>query len=249
MQLINRVQNKLSIIRELPLPFRQVSFSATGEDLIVADVFRRLKITRPFYFDIGTNHPVRFNNTYMFYRNGGRGVCVEPQPQLCEAIRKRRPRDVCLNAGAGARSSAPLTFYTFENPYLSTFSQAQAELLQSRGTSRLVSTTQVPILDVNEILARCPKGTPSFVSLDCEGMDLAILQGIDFERFRPTVFCVETAAPSPDSPLHLGPKVPDIATALIAHGYWAFADTYVNTIFVDGRSLRVDGEGSAQARA
>jgi len=63
MQLLRRARNKLRILTEIPLPFRNLSFSATGEDLIVADAFRRMGCERPFYFDIGTNHPIRRNNT------------------------------------------------------------------------------------------------------------------------------------------------------------------------------------------
>jgi FkbM family methyltransferase len=244
--LASRVRNKLKILGEVTLPFRRVSFSATGEDILVADVFRRMGCASPFYFDIGANHPIRFNNTYAFYRSGGRGVCMEPQPALFEQIRRTRPRDECLNAGAAAAPSDPLPFFVFENPALSTFSNAHAEFLR-HANHKFVETISIPLVPINDVLARCPPDSPSFVSIDCEGTDREILGGIDFGRHRPAVFCVETARPSLDGSPVLGSKIGEIDELFIGHGYWAFADTYVNTIYVDERRLRMQPAGPSEA--
>ena len=56
------------------------SYSQQGEDLIILDIFRHLRLKRPSYLDIGAWEPVKSNNTYLFYRLGSRGVLVEPNP-------------------------------------------------------------------------------------------------------------------------------------------------------------------------
>ena len=49
--------------------FRNESFSQEGEDLILKRLFDHLKPNdKGFYIDIGAHHPVRFSNTYLFYR-------------------------------------------------------------------------------------------------------------------------------------------------------------------------------------
>jgi hypothetical protein len=154
-------------------------------------------------------------------------------------VRRARPRDVCLNVGVAVEASAPLPFHVFENPALSTFSRQQADLLVRSGEHRLIETISVPVVAVNDLLTRAPSGATTFVSLDCEGMDLEILTGIDFDALRPAVLCVETARPSLEGSPELAPKVEEIHALLRSKGYWAFADTYVNTIYADERRLRL----------
>src|SRR4051794_18414209 len=56
----------------------RLSFAQQGEDLVVDSLFGALKVAKPTYLDIGAYEPIRSNNTYLFYRQGGRGVLVEP---------------------------------------------------------------------------------------------------------------------------------------------------------------------------
>jgi hypothetical protein len=61
-----------------------------------------------------------------------------------------------------------------------------------------------------------------------EGLDLAILETLDFSRFRPEVICAETVA---FGALHPGAKLTEIRVMLEGKGYFVYADTYINTIF------------------
>ena len=75
---------------------------------------------------------------------------------------------------------------------LNTFSRAEAERYQAYGTEQIERVIPVEIKTVNQVLEEYFESVPDFVSIDVEGMDLSILKGFDFERFRPKVFCVET---------------------------------------------------------
>jgi FkbM family methyltransferase len=241
-RLLERVRNRLTILGELRLPFRLVSYSESGEDLIVAKAFHLLGIERPRYLDLGANHPVRFNNTFHFYRKGESGVCVEPNVQMAGLIRTYRPRDLLLPVGvAGTGGGGKLRFYSFDNPGVSTFSKEQAEHVERVSPYRVREVIEVDVLGVNEVLERATvRGGCDYISLDCEGLDLEILRRLDFARFRPAVLCVETVLPGPDDtdPTRLGGKMPEIPAFLAGQGYNVFADTYVNTIFLDGTRLR-----------
>ena len=65
------------------------------------DVYKRQRVTRPSYLDIGAHHPTHFSNTYFFYATGSSGVTVEPDPTLHAQLRNKRPNDVHLNVGVG----------------------------------------------------------------------------------------------------------------------------------------------------
>lgn len=57
-----------------------ISYSQFGEDLLAQEIlgYERCDI---FYIDIGAFHPISKSNTYIFYKRGSRGMCVEPNPQ------------------------------------------------------------------------------------------------------------------------------------------------------------------------
>ena len=55
-----------------------------------------------------------------------------------------------------------------------------------------------------------------------------ILHSLDFDRFHPEVVCVESVTFSPSGK---GQKISAIGNFLESKGYFAYADTFVNTIF------------------
>lgn len=207
------------------------SFSQCGEDLIINFIFENhLKINRPSYLDIGAHHPTHLSNTYFFYQRGSQGVCIEPDPDLCEEIRKKRSRDVCLNAGVGISSETKADFYVMTAKTLNTFSKEEAERYQSYETQKIEKVLKIPLIPINETIQNNFKSCPNLVSLDVEGLDLDILKSFDFAKYRPEIFCVETLTYTEDKS---ETKITEINDLLASKEYMVYADTYINTIFVD----------------
>jgi len=211
------------------------SFAQSGEDRIIKFLFdHQLQIARPTYIDIGAYHASELSNTYLLYLRGSRGVLVEPDPALCEELRRRRRRDTCLNIGISP-TGQELTFFVMHPDTLSTFLQEEAELHRRDYGAKIMRTINVETRPVSEVLEEhFPQGV-NLVSLDAEGFDDAILGSFPFERFRPEVFCVETA--SYGEGLTVG-KDHAIADMMSENGYFIYADTFVNTIFVDERAWK-----------
>lgn len=208
----------------------KVSYAQCGEDLILDHLFTWLKIDRPCYLDIGAHHPLLLSNTYFFYSKGCRGVCVEPDPALFHEITRRRPGDTCLNVGVGLAPQDKAPFYVMSASYLNTFSKAEALRCQGYGTVQIEKVIEVPMLSVNRIIADNFAQCPNLVSIDVEGVDLEIVRSFDFDISRPEVFCVETITYTQD---HTEEKVNEIIAHMAEKDYFVYADTYINTIFVD----------------
>ncbi|MCX5998699.1 MAG: FkbM family methyltransferase, partial [Chloroflexi bacterium] len=206
------------------------SFSQCGEDLIVSFILDSLGISKPSYLDIGTHHPTHLNNTYLFYVRGGRGVCVEPNTALFAKIKKARRRDKCLNVGVGFSEEKESDFFMISSDTLSTLSRQRAEGYQNNGNQEIVKVVRIPMVQVNDVIREHFRGHPNFVSLDIEGVELPVLRTFDFSRFRPEVFCIETLTYSENRSER---KIPEIADLMHSKGYFTYADTYINTIFVD----------------
>jgi FkbM family methyltransferase len=211
--------------------YYKLSYSQTGEDLIVEFLAGAKKIKDFTYLDIGANHPVRMNNTYKFYEAGCKGVCIEPDPYIFSLLRKKRPKDVCLNIGIADKEAHKADFYIMETPLLNTFSKEEAESLEKNNHSRIKEKIQVPLKTVESIIDQYFGGKPPvFINLDVEGLDELILKGFPFQKYRPFIFCVETVHYTDDAS---SGKRTEIMEIMKTNGYAPFADTYLNTIFID----------------
>jgi FkbM family methyltransferase len=203
------------------------SYAQCGEDMIVAYIFEvNLGIKNPSYLDIGAHHPSYLSNTFHFYRRGFKGILVEPDPQQFEIIKAARSRDTCLNVGIGIGDAAAADFYVMDDCTLSTFSKAEVDSY-ARSGMKVAKVIRVPLVTVEEVIKLHATSTPNFVSIDTEGLDLEILESIDFTRFRPQVLCVETM----DHEHQM--KTNAFSDLLSRCDYIVHSDTYLNTVFVE----------------
>ena len=214
------------------------SWSQCGEDLILRFLFDLLQIARPSYIDIGAHHPWYFNNTYLFYRQGARGVNVEPDTSLHAGLRRGRPWDANLNIGIGPRE-AELDFYVMSNPTLNTFSASQARKHVEQHGLRIADTRRIRVETFAQVVDTHMGRTPDLVSLDVEGLELDILRTIDFSMYRPHVFCIETLSYATGD--GSGVKNSEIHALMLENGYLLHADTYINSIYVAVSSWRTLG--------
>ena len=207
------------------------TYSQCGEDVIIGHILRIFNKNKISYLDIGTNHPKIFNNTYLFYINGGTGMCVEPNPILCKKISSQRQRDSCLNMGISTYTSDAMDFYMMDVDTLSTFSKDDAEKLQQSGNYKIVDTIKVPVININELMNNNFNSAPDLVSIDVEDLNEEIVKSIDF-TIRPLIFCVETLAFGNSN---VGKKIESVRQHFLDNDYFIYADTYINTIFVDNK--------------
>ena len=214
------------------------SWSQCGEDLILRYLFDLLQIARPSYIDIGAHHPWYYNNTYLFYRQGARGINVEPDPSLYAGLRRGRRRDVNLNMGIGPRE-AEMDFYVMSRRTLNTFSAIEARKLVDEHGQNIVETRRIKVQTFAQTVDTHMGRTPDLVSLDVEGLELDILRSIDFSRYRPHVFCVETISYAGGD--GSGIKSAEIHALMLQNGYKLYADTYINSIYVAASSWRALG--------
>ncbi len=244
--------NPLHLIKkwiiQLVFPHLRRSYSQSGEDIIIGDLLQRLRLNYPSYLDIGANDPVALSNTYRLYTRGSRGVCVEPNPVLCKRIRKKRRKDHCLTAGIAFSDTREADYYIFEDRYhgLNTFSWEEATFWEKHGTQeigkpKIKEVVKVQLLDVNEVMERYFTPHPNLISIDVEGLDLAILRKIDFQRFKPEVICIETLGFTENGGQF---KKNDVMDFMQDNGYFIYADTYINTIF-----CRADAYAATQSQS
>jgi len=213
--------------------YKKTSFSQCGEDLIVKFIFDCLGIQNPSYIDIGAHHPYFISNTALFYKNGCRGINIEPDPTLFLEFLKYRAEDVNLNIGI-SDSNNKLDFYIISSPTLNTFSKKEAENYAQEGNYTIKRIEKIKVQTLKSVLDEFSNGIfPHYLSLDAEGIDDIIIREIDFENNYPIVICIETISFSTSGN---GVKNKDLIHFIIDKGYMLYADTHINTIFVRNES-------------
>jgi len=217
----------------------QLSYSQSGEDLIIKFIFDAIGIHKPRYLDIGAYHPETLSNTALLYQNGSHGINVEANPYLLNNFFDKRSNDINLNLGVGNESDK-LDFYVMSTPTLSTFSQEEVQKYVSETKHTLQEIIPIQVETINQIVNQYAGGCfPELLSLDVEGLDLAILQSIDYQKSYPIVICVETISFSETGE---GEKNHQILDFLTGQGYLIYADTYINTIFVKEDAWKQQGK-------
>jgi FkbM family methyltransferase len=227
-----RLKDKIknTIYKWVPPPLVNESFSQSGEDVIVDFLFNQLGIKLPKYLEIGVCKPITGSNTYRFYKRGSNGVLVEADKSQIENIKKVRPKDHILNIGISSGEKRNADFYIFDEKGYNTFSKEEAILREKNSRSKIVKIESVELKNINEILSENFTLIPDFLSLDIEGLDFEVLKSLDYTKFTIPVICVETCTFSEN---HIRPKDKRIEEFMISKGYFVYADTYINTIFVN----------------
>jgi FkbM family methyltransferase len=201
------------------------SYAQEGEDLILRRIFDQQ--ASGFFVDVGAHHPKRFSNTFIFYRAGWRGINIEPNPAVQAAFAALRPRDVTVQVGISDQP-ASLTYYEFDDPALNTFDESLMKWRLANTPYKVVRQSSVPVERLDTVLARClPAGQSiDFLTIDVEGLDLAVLRSNDWTRFRPTCVLIEALQNSLEGALRS-----EACLFLQAQGYELFAKTFNSLIF------------------
>lgn len=214
------------------------SYAQCGEDGIIAYMMRVMGIPYAHcdYLDLGANHPKKLSNTYFFYEHGAHGVLVEANPDLIPALERERPRDVTLNRLiASERGVEPKEFYIMSGDGLSTTERESVETaLRENPDLFLVEKIKVPCVSVMELFEKYFIYAPKILNVDVEGIEMEILQSIDFEKYRPLVIVVEMIPYK--NYLVSGMKDHEVEDFLESKGYVEQAFTGINSIFLDTRS-------------
>ncbi len=202
----------------------KTSFALFAEDAIISGIAERYNISIKHYIDIGANHPMYGNSTFLFYLKGCSGILVEPNRSYSDRIKQYRPRDTVWNVGiAGKGTKCEGTYYEVEGfDTRNTFSEETAEYYRQRGFN--VHTKMVDLMDLESLLEQYGERV-DYINIDVEGMEYDILKEFDFRKHDIAVFNIE--------------KGNDLIKELmIANNYYLVAETPSNWIFFQNGKVK-----------
>lgn len=173
-----------------------------------------------YFVELGANDGItQSNSLYFEKRRGWRGVLVEPAPQnYAKCVRNRSTRSSVFCAACVSFDytkefvriayanlmSAPIGLQSdIEDPRA--HAQSGETFLKGR---EIVHEFDAPARTLNSLLLEAKSPSPiDFLSLDVEGAELEVLQGVDHQAFRFKYMLVECR------------NLPRLSSYLESHGY------------------------------
>ncbi|MFD2938161.1 FkbM family methyltransferase [Spirosoma flavum] len=220
-----------TLIRRFPLLYRKYSrsYAQYGEDVLLKPYYDHNPNYKGFFVDVGAHHPIRFSNTYLFYKRGWRGINIEPTPGSKRTFDLLRSRDINLNIGISTEAGT-FDFYAFDDPALNGFSK-ELSLQRAADTATpyaILNTHKIVTQPLRDVLTEhLPPGqTIDLLTIDVEGGDLDVLKSNDWNRFRPQFIMVEDDAFSIERPTQS-----DVYTYLTSLGYRMVGKTLKTLLF------------------
>ena len=72
--------------------YSKKSYSLSNVDLIIERIFK--KKDKGIFIDVGCNHPIKYNNTYLLYKKGWSGINIDLDNESINQFNKLRKRDI-----------------------------------------------------------------------------------------------------------------------------------------------------------
>lgn len=179
----------------LELQSVQFSFSQFGEDLAIRQFAQRLGLAKGVYVDVGAYHPVFGSNTLLPHKEGWRGINIDCVPERVAAFNQDRPRDHNVVACV-SDSVASVELAHYEIPSTDRIVTSNDSEKLSAAGKKPIRSSRATTTTLTEIIRTSPFRFEEiqYLDVDCEGHDLSVLRGLDFERCRPRVLSVEAAS-------------------------------------------------------
>lgn len=176
---------------EGPQRWQRLSRSQLGQDLWVLE---QLGWKRGGYFvEFGATDGVLLSNSWLLEKHfGWRGICAEPNPKLFERLQQNR--SCSLSPACVFRSSGERMRFVLADAYggLEHLGQDDQHVDKRNAYVAVGDVIEVTTTSLLDLLDQ--QGAPvviDYLSIDTEGSELAILEGIDWNRYQFRCITVE----------------------------------------------------------
>ena len=167
------------------------SYSYGGCDLLINYIFRNNP--KGFYIDIGCNHPIYNNNTYLLFKRGWNGVNIDLDKDCIDLFDTFRKKDLNINCAlSSSEGTKDLYFYHNKSP-INTLDKKTSE----RQVSNVNEIKQINTVTLNSVLEKANiYNNIDVVCIDVEGHELDVIKGFDIKKYSPKIIVIEYLDPS-----------------------------------------------------
>jgi len=188
-------------------PYEQ--YSQAGQDIYVTRILNKKQ--NGYFVEVGANNGIFLSNTYLLEKSyGWAGICVEATPYLYEILVENRPNSICVQQAIFSEEGLELDFSMVPIDILNAltaYADTAVEFLRENELiTKLQTKTLTQILDENNA-----PNMIDYLSIDTNGTEPNVLQGIDFTKYTFHIITVEHS--------NIPEKQSKIDEILTANGY------------------------------
>lgn len=190
LKIIKNTINFFKTIHDKSWTYRGESYSQEGEDVVLMGLIGNK--SNGFYVDIGSHHPFKFSNTYIFYRKGWKGINIDATPGSMKLFNQYRPRDTNIEAIVSNREKN-VDFAIYDEPALNCI---YVENRIKRNNSMGYKVEKKIILKTKKLSEILDKYMSihteiDIMNIDVEGYEYSVLISNDWKKYIPTYILVE----------------------------------------------------------
>ena len=174
--------DKLSILKK-KIYSPKKSYSFGGCDLLIDYIFKSKK--KGFYLDVGCQHPVSNNNTYLLYKRGWHGINIDLDPKNIRLFNLERPKEINICKCVSSNNSKKDLFFFHPGSPINSL-----EKKTTKDKSNF-SLKKIKTFTLNSILEDYKIRHIDYFNLDVEGHEIDILKNFDIKYYKPKVISVE----------------------------------------------------------
>ena len=183
--MLQKLIDHISIFKR-KLKYKKNSYSFNSVDLIINYIFKEQK--NGFYLDVGAQHPISNNNTFLLFKKGWRGINIDLDKKNIDLFKIARPKDTNLNfAISDSEEEIDLFFYHDASP-INTLSKKVANFQDAKITK--IKKIQTKVLD-NVLKDLNIHDHIDYMNIDVEGHEDQVLKGFNIKKYKPSVISVE----------------------------------------------------------
>jgi len=186
MSFFNQILLKLNLIHKKILSKKNY-FSFSGVDILIENIFRNQK--NGFYIDVGCQHPIKNNNTYLLHKRGWSGINIDLDKDNIDLFNVSRISDDNINIAASNKINEVDLFFFHKKSPINTIDKKTSQFQKAK----ISSIKKIKTNTLNNIIksSKYSNRKIDLLSIDVEGHELPVLEGLDFDKYSPNVIVVE----------------------------------------------------------
>ena len=161
--------------------YSKKSYSISNVDLIIDRLFSKIK--KGVYIDVGCNHPIKYNNTYLLHKKGWSGINIDLDKTSINEFNIMRKNDYNVQELVGSIDGLEKEIYYYhERSAINTISKELAEKRQTKPREIIKKKTK----SLNQIIKDSPFENKKidFMSIDIENYEYEALKNFNFQKYQ-----------------------------------------------------------------
>lgn len=168
--------------------YSKKSYSISNVDLIIDRLFSG--VAKGFYIDVGCNHPIKYNNTYLLHKRGWKGINIDLDQTSINEFNIMRRNDHNVQELVGSIDGEEKEIYYYhERSAINTTSKELADKRLTKPRELIKKKTR----SLNKIIENSPYNNEkiNFISIDIENQEYEVLKNFNFKKYEIDIIVTE----------------------------------------------------------